>query len=761
MHAATAIGAPWRASYRVTKRSLDIVVALVAGVVLALPCAVIWLALRLGGVQQPVVRDRCVGVGGTNYDYLRFATERDVFDSGRSGGAGSRRMAVRLARYLRQSRLELLPALINIARGEMTFIGPRPERPEQAARIGALIPAWPLREACKPGLVSLAQVRFRYSDNLRDARVALEYDLYYLKYARIGLDLRIFGRAALLATRDWWRASARLVSNAVILGRRKMARTPVLRGATLASVPMPGSIAVGAEQLKPTLIAGAGNGGALLVQELQRNHRAGLWPVAFVDDDLAKLGKRVCGVPVLGDTSMIPSLVVREHVDTVIIAMPSAPEATIQRIAGLARETGATVRTMPGLDALLRGTPAATLAPIQMTDVLGRPVIELEGTSAEEFLRDKRVLVTGAAGSIGSELARQVAKLQPSQLLALDTNESGLFDLEHELQRIAPGTLCTPIVASITNRHRMGEIFARFRPEIVFHAAAYKHVPLMEEYPQEAIFSNSVGTYHLAKLCAAHRVERFVLVSTDKAVRPSSVMGASKRLAEIGVRAVGKSTGLSVCAVRFGNVLGSRGSVIPTFERQIAAGGPVTVTDERMKRYFMTIPEAAGLIIQAGAFGDQSVIYMLDMGEEVAIRDLAERLIRLHGFEPGKDIQIAYTGLRPGEKLREELSLDFEQARETDHQKIRILRGPDDPANLLDEVELALERIEATARTARPDQIREVLFGIIERFDGPEGLTAAQHPPTRLQPHPAELPGAQNPKQNQNPSANPRFAGGV
>jgi FlaA1/EpsC-like NDP-sugar epimerase len=455
---------------------------------------------------------------------------------------------------------------------------------------------------------------------------------------------------------------------------------------------------------------------------------------------------------------MLPSIVVREHVDTVIIAMPSAPDATIQRIASMVRQTPAMVRTMPGLDALLRGTPAATLAPIQMTDVLGRPVIELQGSFAEDFLSDKRVLVTGAAGSIGSELARQVARLGPAQLMALDTNESGLFDLEHELRGIAPETLCTPIVASITNRHRMGEIFARFRPEIVFHAAAYKHVPLMEEYPQEAIFSNSVGTYHLARLCAAHQVERFVLVSTDKAVRPSSVMGASKRLAEIGVRAVGKSTGLSVCAVRFGNVLGSRGSVIPVFERQIAAGGPVTVTDERMKRYFMTIPEAAGLIIQAGAFGDQSVIYMLDMGEEVAIKDLAERLIRLHGFEPGKDIKIVFTGLRPGEKLREELSLDFEQALVTGHSKIRILRGPDDPANLLQEVEQALERMETTARTARPDQIRSALFEIIEHFDGPGGLTAAHYPPTRIQPPSARLPEAQpKPAVNQTP----RFAGGT
>jgi len=514
-----------------------------------------------------------------------------------------------------------------------------------------------------------------------------------------------------------------------------------------------------AAKLKPTLIAGAGAGGRMLVRELQANPGLGLWPVAFVDDDPGKFGMRLSGVPVLGDTNQIPAIVVREHVDTVVIAMPSAPEATLQRIAQVVRQTNATVRTMPGLDAILKGTPAATLAPIQMTDVLGRPVIELEGSVAEAFIAGKRVLVTGAAGSIGSELARQVAKLDPAQLLALDTNESGLFDLEHELRGIAPRTPCTPIVASITNWHRMGEIFARFRPEIVFHAAAYKHVPLMEEYPQEAIFSNSVGTYHLGRLCAAHHVERFVLVSTDKAVRPSSVMGASKRLAEIGVRAVGQSTGLSVCAVRFGNVLGSRGSVIPIFERQIAAGGPVTVTDERMKRYFMTIPEAAGLIIQAGAFGDQSVIYMLDMGEEVAIKDLAERLIRLHGYEPGTDIRIEYTGLRPGEKLREELSLDFEQALVTDHAKIRILRGPDDPANLLQEVEQALERIEQVARTARPDQIRSALFEIIERFDGPEGLTAAHHPPTPIQPPSAKLTESK-PKPNPNLNQTPRFAGG-
>jgi FlaA1/EpsC-like NDP-sugar epimerase len=350
--------------------------------------------------------------------------------------------------------------------------------------------------------------------------------------------------------------------------------------------------------------------------------------------------------------------------------------------------------------------------------VLGREVVAADTERCRDFIAGRRVLVTGAAGSIGRDVARQVAQLGPELLIGLDINESDLFDLQQELKALDPPVAFRPLVASITHKKRIDAIFREFRPEIVFHAAAYKHVPMMEEYPQEAIWSNSIGTYETARAAAEAGVQRFVLVSTDKAVRPSSVMGATKRLAELMLRAVSDETGLSTCAVRFGNVLGSRGSVIPTFEKQIAAGGPVTITDPRMKRYFMTIPEAAALIVQAGAFGDRNVIYMLDMGEEVAIKDLAERMIRLHGLRVGTDIELIYTGLRPGEKLREELSLDFETAGLTPHPKVRILSEGPRVTSRPGTAAGVIDRLAAIAEMDDRAEMRHDLLQIITEFDG-------------------------------------------
>ena len=325
--------------------------------------------------------------------------------------------------------------------------------------------------------------------------------------------------------------------------------------------------------------------------------------------------------------------------------------------------------------------------------------------------------VTGAAGSIGQEVARQVASSSAAVVYGLDINESDLFDLQQELLQKAGTTRFVPIVASVTQPRRLEDLFATIRPDIVFHSAAYKHVPMMEEHPTEAVMVNVAGTYHLAHAAAAAGAQRFVLVSTDKAVQPSSVMGATKRLAELVIRDVAEQTGMSACAVRFGNVLGSRGSVIPLFRKQIAAGGPVTVTHRDMMRYFMTIPEAAGLIIQAGAFGDNGVIYMLDMGEEVSIQQLAERMIRLDGLRPGKDIEIAYSGLRPGEKMRESLSLDFETASETSHPKIRILHDDIGESRSIASGQLVARLVEV-AETGTPAEIRDAIMRRIKAIDG-------------------------------------------
>jgi FlaA1/EpsC-like NDP-sugar epimerase len=357
------------------------------------------------------------------------------------------------------------------------------------------------------------------------------------------------------------------------------------------------------------------------------------------------------------------------------------------------------------------------------SDVFGRSLVTADRAISFAFVSGRRVLVTGAAGSIGRELVRQVAQLNPVLILGLDTNESDLYDFAYEVTTIPGAAEFRPVVASVTNHATVQSLLRRSQVDIVFHAAAYKHVPLMEEYPAEAVTVNTIATYHIARAAAAAGVSRFVLVSTDKAVRPTSVMGATKRLAELLVRSVSVETGLSACAVRLGNVLASRGSVIPLFEKQIAAGGPITITHPDMKRYFMSIAEAADLIIQAGAFGDDHVIYMLDMGEEVAIRDIAEDLIRRHGLRPDEDIRITYTGARPGEKLSESLSRDYEFARPTPHPKIRILREGDD----------------ASARGYEPSRILAWL-GAVCADEEPENVRAAVHHAISIVDHPANVP---------------------
>ncbi|MDP9473701.1 MAG: polysaccharide biosynthesis protein [Chloroflexota bacterium] len=471
-----------------------------------------------------------------------------------------------------------------------------------------------------------------------------------------------------------------------------------------------------------TLVVGAGGGGRLLVREMRDNPSWGFHPVAFVDDRWRQTGIRVAGLPLLGQTAHIPAIVQREGIEVVVIAIPSADGVTMTRIAACARQSSARVLAMPHIGALLRGeaTPA-TLRRIDIGEVLGRPAIVPDIERCQRFLAGKRILVTGAAGLIGLEVTRQIAQLDPAQIVGVDINESGLFDLQQDLRSLLDLDF-QPVIASVTNRRRMEAVFARYRPDVVFHAAAYKHVPLMEEHPDEAVVTNAVGTYNVARAAAAAGVRRFVLVSTDKAVRPANVMGATKRVAELAVKTVTHETGLSACCVRFGNVLGSRGSVVPTFERQIDAGGPVTVTHPEMRRFFMTIPEAAHLIIQAGAFGDGDAIYMLDMGEEVPIVELAERMIRLRGLRVGHDIDIVFSGLRPGEKLREELALDTEVAQPTAHPKIHRLV---EPARCLLKMAMmmpaALQQLERTTEDGTIDAVRALLFGLITAGESDPG----------------------------------------
>ena len=470
-------------------------------------------------------------------------------------------------------------------------------------------------------------------------------------------------------------------------------------------------------RLRSALIVGAGCGGQLIATELRNNHQWGLWPAGFVDDDARLLGTDVLGLPVLGDTAAIPAVVEQEQIAVVVLAMPSVAAARLEEIASLATGTPAEVMTMPAIGSILSGAQRAeTLRRVRMTDVLGRPKVDLSSAVCESFIRGKRVLVTGAAGSIGSELATQVAALGPSALVLLDTNESGLFDLHLDLQAHHPVLSIEPVIASVADRQEIERTLTKLLPDVVFHAAAYKHVPLMEQYPGEAVRTNVLGSIHVARASASVGVERFVMVSTDKAVRPTSVMGASKRLAEVAVADIGRETGMSACSVRFGNVLGSRGSVMPTFERQIRMGGPVTVTDRRMRRYFMTVEEAASLIIHAGAGADRNAIYLLDMGDDVSILKLAERVIELHGLRPYIDIPIEFTGIRPGEKLREELSNDFERACPSRHPKIRLLgrRSKDLPIKGFVE---RVERLESLARLGDTELVRTEMMDMVARAD--------------------------------------------
>jgi FlaA1/EpsC-like NDP-sugar epimerase len=427
------------------------------------------------------------------------------------------------------------------------------------------------------------------------------------------------------------------------------------------------------EGRKNLLIVGAGDAGEMLMRELTRIHGAKYETIGFVDDNKVKHGERIHGVPVLGPLALVPQLVEKHEIDEVIIAIPSASSKEMRRIVDLCSGTGAHIRTLPGVDKLIDGRVTVNqLQAVKIEDLLGRDPVVLDNDEINAFVRSRVVLVTGAGGSIGSELCKQVARFGPRKIVLVEQAENNLFHIHRALVREFPDVPVVPCVADICDSRRLENVFSDEKPHVVFHAAAHKHVPMMEENPGEAIKNNVFGTKKVADLSAKYHVEKFVMVSTDKAVNPTSIMGVSKRCAEIYVQALSLRTKTQFVTVRFGNVLGSAGSVIPLFQEQIAAGGPVNVTHPEMKRYFMTIPEASQLILQAGAMGNGGEIFVLDMGEPVKIVDLARDLIKLSGFVPGEDIEIKFTGMRPGEKLFEELATDDEHANRTKHPKIFI-----------------------------------------------------------------------------------------
>lgn len=427
---------------------------------------------------------------------------------------------------------------------------------------------------------------------------------------------------------------------------------------------------------RKVLIVGAGEAGEQLARSLRRDDKAGLWPIGFIDDDPYKQGLLIHGVPVLGPRDRLPEIMRLRGVDTVIIAMPSASPRVICETVEFARKGGAKeIKIIPFLSELYTGeVKVADARDIRPEDVLPREPVSIDFRSVEQFLKEKKVLVTGAAGSIGSELCRQILRFSPAQLLALDFDETGLFNLEMELSRLFPDGNVKTLVASIRDKQRISSIFRRERPQVVFHAAAYKHVPIMEAHPEEAVKTNVFGTSIVAEEACHNGAEVFVLISTDKAVNPVSVMGMSKRVAEMITLALGEETSTRCMVVRFGNVIGSRGSVIPIFLEQIRRGGPVTVTHPDMERYFMTTSEAVLLVLQAAAMGKGGEVFVLDMGKPVKILDIAKELIRFHGLEPDKDIPIVFTGIRPGEKLREEILTAEEGTEVTKHKQIYVAK---------------------------------------------------------------------------------------
>ncbi|MGI6436194.1 MAG: polysaccharide biosynthesis protein [Syntrophomonadaceae bacterium] len=426
------------------------------------------------------------------------------------------------------------------------------------------------------------------------------------------------------------------------------------------------------KQARRILIVGAGDAGAILAREIQSNTKLNMKVVGFVDDDRAKRRQFLYGVPVLGDRSRIPVLVRNLAVEEVIIAIPSAPGSVVRCILEICKGTNSRVRILPGIYQSIKGRMVTNLRNVQMDDLLYREPIETDLNEIAGYIGDKTILITGAGGSIGSELCRQVLSLGPAKLVMVDNCENNLFDIETEMHTMKAVTEICPELKDVKHKDKMERIFKKYSPNVVFHAAAYKHVPMMERHPDEAIGNNVIGTRNVAELADKYKVDTFILVSTDKAVNPTSVMGASKCLAELIVKDIGRNSKTKFAAVRFGNVLGSRGSVIPTFIKQIESGGPLTVTHPEMRRYFMTIPEAVQLIIQAGAMAENGEIFVLDMGDMVKIDDLARDLIYLSGRELGRDLEIIYTGIRPGEKLYEELFTDREGMGATKHERIFI-----------------------------------------------------------------------------------------
>jgi FlaA1/EpsC-like NDP-sugar epimerase len=473
------------------------------------------------------------------------------------------------------------------------------------------------------------------------------------------------------------------------------------------------------------LIAGAGDAGALVAREMQKNPQLHMQPVAFLDDAPEKMRQHIHGIPVLGRIDQVARVALEQDADEVIIAMPSASGEVFRRLTDLCRKNKLPFRTMPGIYELVGGRASASrLRQVDVGDLLHRALARTSDQAVGRALSGKRVLVTGAGGSIGLELCRQIARWGPSDLILLGHGENSIFEALLDLGDAFPSLPIHPVIADIRDRERLAAVFHNRQPQVVFHAAAHKHVPLMEMNVEDAYTNNVIGTQNVVQEALSTGVERLVLISSDKAIRPNSIMGATKRIAEMIVQDAARRNGRAFASVRFGNVLGSRGSVIPVFRRQIARGGPVTITHPEMERYFMTIPEAVHLVLQAATLGEGGETFILRMGKPVRIVSLAEDLIRLSGLEPGKDIPIVFSGIRPGEKLSEQLWDDDSKLQTTANPDVLRLMGE----NHEWEPDALLERMAAMAKLAESGETEKLLDMINETVGG----TLGQSPPPDL-----------------------------
>lgn len=452
------------------------------------------------------------------------------------------------------------------------------------------------------------------------------------------------------------------------------------------------------------MIVGAGNAGEMLMREIGNSCYVDKKVVCVIDDTPGKIGSLIHGVRIVGDRHTIPEMAEKYKVQEIMIAIPSATEQQIKEIVDICKDTGCRLRRLPGVYQLINGeVSVSSLKDVDVQDLLGREPVRVNMASIMGYVSGKVIMVTGGGGSIGSELCRQIASHKPRRLIVVDIYENSAYDIQNELKQSYPELDLVVLIASVRNTRRMNQIFERFRPEIVYHAAAHKHVPLMEDSPNEAIKNNVLGTWKVVEAADRYGVKRFVMISTDKAVNPTNIMGASKRICEMIIQTYNKRSDTEFVAVRFGNVLGSNGSVIPLFKKQIEHGGPVTVTHPDIVRYFMTIPEAVSLVLQAGAYAKGGEIFVLDMGEPVRIADLARNLILLSGHKPDEDIKIEYTGLRPGEKLFEEMLMDEEGLQETENRLIHIGKPIElDEEKFLKDLEALKEHV-----VTEPDDIRD------------------------------------------------------